>query len=493
MIKYKEEARESLKKGADALADAVKVTLGPKGRNVVIQKLNGPVITKDGVSVAKAVILKDPFEKMGADIIKEAASKTCDDTGDGTTTSTVLAQSIINSGFKYLSEGYNPLDIKRGIDKAVTKVVEYLKGIALPVTSKQEISNIASISANDKQIGELIAQVTEEIGNDGIITVEDSNLPGLTSKVLKGMSFDKGLTVQFLANSEKGVEFDNVDVLVLEEKLSTMQTIVPVMETMLKENKSTLVIIAPDVEKEVLVNLIYNKTQGIFHAVVVKAPGFGDSQKNNLEDIKIFCGGKVKKAIITKDSTILIGGSGDVNERVQLLRHDLDLLELDFDKHKIKERIAKLTGGVGVIRVGGDSEIEVKEIKDRVEDAIHATKAAIAEGIVPGGGIALLRAKVCLEKLETTNFGEKLGFDMVKVALEAPLKQILENAGKLGEFEVINKGTLGYNAQTEVFEDMIEAGVIDPLKVTRVALQNAASVASMFLTTEAVITIDKDV
>ncbi len=518
LIAFNKEAREKMKAGVDQLANAVKVTLGPKGRNVVLDKGYGaPTVTKDGVSVAKEVELEDPFENIGAELVKEVASRTNDVAGDGTTTATVLAQSLITEGLSYLHKGANPLDMKRGIDKAVTTVVEALKQESQKIEGKEKIAQVASISANDKELGNLIAEAMEEVGPDGVITVEESQSFGFSIETVKGMQFDKGyLSPYMITNTEKLVaEYEDAMILITDKKISSVQDIVPLLEQLASQGKKELVIIAEDVDGEALTTLVVNKLRGAFHTLAVKAPGFGDRRKENLQDIAIMTGGTVVsdelgltlqnvtiehlgragKVIATKEDTTIVEGKGEaaaLEERVAILRKQIEATDSDFDKEKLQERVAKLVGGVAVIKVGAASEVEMKEIKDRIEDALNATRAAVEEGIVAGGGLTLAKLASALDETSGVNADEKNGIAIVRDALKLPFLQILENAAKNADkiYKEVAAGNFaqGYNPVTEQLEDFIATGVIDPTKVTRSALQNAASVAGMFLTTEAVIT-----
>ena len=512
------EAREKLKRGVDALADAVKVTLGPKGRNVVIgKKFGAPQITKDGVTVAKEIELKDPIENMGAQMVKEVASKTADIAGDGTTTATVLAQAIVSAGLKNVAAGANPMDLKRGIDKAVAEVVKNLKKISKEVGSdNSKIQQIATISANnDETIGKLIAQAMKVVGNDGVITVEEAKGTETEVKTVEGMQFDRGyLSPYFVTNAEKMVtEMENPLILICEKKISSMKELLPILEPVVQAGKG-LLIIAEDVDGEALGTLVVNRLRGSLKVAAVKAPGFGDRRKAMLEDIAILTGGQViseergmtlenvtmdmlgsaAKIEIDKDNTTIINGKGtkaDIKARVGQIRSQIESTTSDYDREKLQERLAKLAGGVAVLYVGAPTEVEMKEKKDRVDDALAATRAAVEEGIVPGGGVALIRAIETLDKLKGANEDETTGIAIVKRAAEEPLRQIIANAG--GEGAIIvqkvreGKDDFGYNARTDKFEALYKAGVIDPTKVTRIAVENAASIAAMLLTTECVI------
>lgn len=512
------EAREKLKAGVDALANAVKVTLGPKGRNVVIgKKFGAPQITKDGVTVAKEIELKDPMENMGAQMVKEVASKTADIAGDGTTTATVLAQAIITAGLKNVAAGANPMDLKRGIDKAVTEVVKNLKKLSKEVgKDASKIEQIATISANnDETIGKLISQAMKVVGNDGVITVEEAKGTETEVKTVEGMQFDRGyLSPYFVTNTEKMVtEMENPLILITEKKISSMKDLLPILEPVVQAGKG-LLIIAEDVDGEALGTLVVNRLRGSLKVAAVKAPGFGDRRKAMLEDIAILTGGQViseergmtlenvtmdmlgqaQKVDIDKDNTTIVNGKGkkeDIKARVNQIRAQIETTTSDYDREKLQERLAKLAGGVAVLYVGAPTEVEMKEKKDRVDDALAATRAAVEEGIVPGGGVALIRAIASLDQLKGANEDEATGIAIVKRAAEEPLRQIIANSG--GEGAIIvqkvreGKDDFGYNARTDKFEYLYAAGVIDPTKVTRIAVENAASIASMLLTTECVI------
>ena len=517
-IYFEVEAREKLKSGVDKLANAVKVTLGPKGRNVVIgKKFGAPHVTKDGVSVAKEIELKDPVENMGAQMVKEVASKTADIAGDGTTTATVLAQAIIAAGMKNVASGANPMDLKRGVDKAVISVVNTLKSISKEVGSDNDkIKQIASISANnDETIGSLIAEAMKVVGNDGVITVEEAKGTETEVKTVEGMQFDRGyLSPYFVTNADKMiVEMDNPLILIYEKKISNMKELLPVLEPVVQSGKA-LLIIAEDIDGEALSTLVVNRIRGSLKIAAVKAPGFGDRRKAMLEDIAILTGGQViseergytlegatidmlgtaEKIEIDKDNTTIINGAGNkeaIASRVGQIRAQIETTTSEYDKEKLQERLAKLAGGVAVLYVGAATEVEMKEKKDRVDDALAATRAAVEEGIIPGGGVGFIRAIEALETLKGINEDENTGIAIVKRAIEEPLRQIVANAG--GEGAVIvqkvkeGKDDFGYNARTEVFENLYEAGVIDPTKVARIAIENASSIAAMLLTTECVI------
>lgn len=514
-IKFDIEARDGLKRGVDALANAVKVTLGPKGRNVTISKsFGGPTVTKDGVTVAKEVELKDALENMGAQMVKEVASKTNDLAGDGTTTATVLAQAIVKEGLKNVAAGANPMDLKRGIDKSVEAIVAELGKQAKEVgSSTEKIKQVASISANnDEVIGELIATAFGKVGKEGVITVEEAKGTDTYVDVVEGMQFDRGyLSPYFVTNPEKmNVELENPFILLYDKKVSSLKELLPVLEPVAQSGKP-LLIIAEDVDGEALSTLVVNKLRGALKIAAVKAPGFGDRRKAMLEDIAILTGGTViaeesgytlenatlemlgtaEKVAIDKDNTTIVNGAGNgdlIKNRVNQIKAQMETTTSDYDREKLQERLAKLAGGVAVLYVGAASEVEMKEKKDRVDDALHATRAAVEEGIVAGGGVALLRAKSVLSKIKADNADEATGIQIVSRAVEAPLRTIVENAGLEGSVVVAKvaegKGDFGYNAKTDEYVDMLKAGIIDPKKVTRVALENAASVAGMILTTE---------
>ena len=517
-IKFNMDARAQMKVGADALADAVKVTLGPKGRNVVIDKKFGaPQVTKDGVTVAKEIELEDKFANMGAQMVKEVASKTNDQAGDGTTTATVLAQAIINVGLKNVTAGANPMDLKRGIDKAVAAVVESLRAQSQEVGEDYaKIEQVGTISANnDNYIGKLIADAMSKVKKDGVITVEEAKGTETEVKVVEGMQFDRGyISPYFMTNGDKmEAVLDNPFILVTDKKISTMKDILPILEPIAREGKS-LLIIAEDVDGEALTTLVVNKLRGTLKIAAVKAPGFGDRRKEMLQDIAILTGGtvvseergfslesttpdmlgKAEKVVVTKDNTTVVNGAGSadaIKERADLIRKQIETTTSDYDREKLLERLGKLAGGVAVLYVGAATEVEMKEKKDRVEDALSATRAAVEEGIVPGGGVAYIRASEAIKDLKGDNEDETTGIHIVARAIEEPLRQIAANAGVEGSV-IINKiregkGDFGYNARTEEYVNMFEAGVIDPTKVSRVALENAASVAGMFLTTECAI------
>jgi chaperonin GroEL len=517
-VMFSTDAREKMLRGVNVLANAVKVTLGPKGRNVVIQKSFGaPRSTKDGVSVAKEIELEDAFENMGAQMIREVASKTNDKAGDGTTTATVLAQSIVQEGLKSVAAGMNPMDLKRGIDKAVTAVLADIKASAKKVSNNSEIAQVGTISANgDSEVGEMIAKAMEKVGNEGVITVEEAKTAETELDVVEGMQFDRGyLSPYFITNADK-MEADLEEPLILlhEKKLSSLQAMLPILEAVVQSGRP-LVIIAEDIEGEALATLVVNKLRGGLRVAAVKAPGFGDRRKAMLEDIAVLTGGQVisedlgiklenvtldmlgkaKKVTITKDDTTIVdgvGGKDEIEARIGQIKRQIEDTTSDYDKEKLQERLAKLAGGVAVIRVGGSTEVEVKEKKDRVDDALNATRAAVEEGIVPGGGIALLKATKALEGLTGDNADQTAGIAIIRRAIQAPIRQIVENAGVEGSIVVgkvlENKdASFGFNAQTEEYGDLVKMGVIDPAKVVRTALQDAASVAGILITTEAAV------
>ncbi len=516
-IKFNTIAREQLKTGVDALSDAVKVTLGPKGRNVIIDKKFGaPTVTKDGVTVAKEIELKDPVENMGAQLVKEVASKTADDAGDGTTTATVLAQAIFRHGIKNVAAGANPMDLKRGIDKAITFVVEGLKNQSKTIKSSQEIAQVATVSANnDLEIGNMISDAMDKVGKDGVITVEEARGTETDVKTVEGMQFDRGyLSPYFVTNTEKmEAELEDPYILIYDKKISNMKELLPVLESVSSTGKP-LVIVAEDVDGEALATLVVNKIRGALKVAAVKAPGFGDRRKAMLEDIAVLTGGtviseergyklesatieylgKAEKLVIDKDNTIIINGAGkkdDIKMRINQIKAQIESTTSDYDKEKLQERLAKLSGGVAILYIGAATEVEMKEKKDRVDDALHATRAAVEEGVVAGGGVALIRAGEKLDKIKTDYPDEQTGVNIVKLALEAPLRIIVENAGEEGSVVAQKvkegKNDFGYNARENRYENMIAAGVIDPTKVTRLALENAASIAGLLLTTEAVV------
>ena len=516
-ILYSENARASILRGVNQLADAVKATLGPKGRNAILDKKFGaPLITKDGVTVAKEIELKDPYENMGAQLVREVASKTSDVAGDGTTTATVLAQAIYREGVKNITAGANPMDIKRGIDKAVDVVVEELKKLSKPCKSKKEISQIGTISANnDPTIGDLIAEAMEKVGKDGVITVEEAKSMSTSLDVVEGMQFDRGyISPYFITDAERmEASLEDVFILINEKKISSMKDLLPILEQVAKMGRP-LVIIAEDVEGEALATLVVNKLRGTLNVAAVKAPGFGDRRKAMLEDIAVLTGGqaisedlglklenvkltdlgRAKRVTIDKDNTTIVEGHGDkkkIDARIKQIKAQVEETTSDYDREKLQERLAKIVGGVAVINVGASTETEMKEKKARVEDALHATKAAVEEGVVPGGGVALLRCVQALEKVKLEH-DQQVGVNIVKRALEEPIRQIVGNAGMEGSVVVEHvrkeKESVGFDAATEKYADMFEAGIIDPTKVTRYALQNAASVAGLMLTTEVMVT-----
>jgi len=516
-VRFHEPARHKLLAGVNILADAVKVTLGPKGRNVVLERSFGaPTVTKDGVSVAKEIELKDKFENMGAQMVKEVASKTSDVAGDGTTTATVLAQSIVREGMKFVASGMNPMDLKRGIDKGVTVVVEELKKLSRPCTTSKEIAQVGAISANaDEAIGKIISDAMDKVGKEGVITVEDGKGLQNELEVVEGMQFDRGyLSPYFINNAEKQISvLDDPYILLHDKKISSIRDLLPVLEQVAKSGKP-LLIIAEEVEGEALATLVVNNLRGILKTSAVKAPGFGDRRKAMLEDIAILTGGQViaeevgltlekaslkdlgraKRIEVAKEETTIIDGAGDakaIEARVKNIRTQIDEATSDYDKEKLQERVAKLAGGVALVKVGAATEVEMKEKKARVEDALHATRAAVEEGIVAGGGVAYIRARTALDKVKGENPDQDAGIKIIRRALEEPLRQIVANSG--AEPSVVmnkvaeGKGNFGFNAQTEQFGDMVEMGVLDPTKVSRTALQNAASVAGLLLTTDATV------
>ncbi len=516
-LKFSSEARAEILAGVNVLADAVKVTLGPKGRNVVIEKSFGsPTITKDGVTVAKEIELSDRFQNMGAQMVKEVASKTSDTAGDGTTTATVLAQAIYREGVKLVTAGASPISVKRGIDKAVESIVKELKVISKPIQDQKEIAQVGTISANnDETIGSIIAEAMDKVGKEGVITVEEAKSMETTLEVVEGMQFDRGyLSPYFVTDSERmECVLDDPYILINEKKISAMKDLLPILEQIAKAGRP-FIIIAEEVEGEALATLVVNKLRGTLNCCAVKAPGFGDRRKAMLEDIAVLAGGQVisedigvklesitlkdlgraKRITIDKDNTTVIDGAGsksDIEKRVKQIRAQVEESTSDYDKEKLQERLAKLIGGVAVINVGAATETEMKEKKARVEDALHATRAAVEEGIVPGGGVALLRASKVIDKLKGADHDEDAGIKIIKRAIQEPLRMISENAGVEGSIVIEkvlnNEGAFGYNAAKDVYEDLIKAGIIDPTKVERTALQNAASVASLMLTTEAMI------
>jgi chaperonin GroEL len=517
IIQYDFEARNALKRGVDQLANAVKVTLGPKGRNVVIDKKFGaPTITKDGVTVAKEVELEDPVENMGAQMVREVASKTSDVAGDGTTTATVLAQAIVREGLKNVTAGANPMDLKRGIDLAVTKVIEELKKISRPVEGKKEIAQVGSISANnDSTIGNLISDAMDKVGKDGVITVEEAKGTETLMDVVEGMQFDRGYLSPYFVTDADTMEAVLEDPLILihDKKIASMKDLLPILEKSAQSGRSML-IIAEEVEGEALATLVVNKIRGTLRVAAVKAPGFGDRRKAMLEDVAILTNGTViseekgfklenatlsylgtaKKIVIDKDNTTIVEGAGkkdDIKKRINEIKAQIDKTTSDYDKEKLQERLAKLSGGVAVLKIGASTEVEMKEKKARVEDALHATRAAVEEGIVPGGGVALLRVISKLDDVKTTHEDQKTGVEIIRRALEEPIRQIVANAGLEGSVVVDKvkngKDDFGFNALTEQYENLMKSGVIDPTKVTRIAIENAASVAGLLITTESTI------
>ena len=521
-IIYDDKARAALKKGVDQLANAVKVTLGPKGRNVVIDHgFGSPTITKDGVTVAKEIDLDDKFENVGAALVKEVASKTNDTAGDGTTTATVLAQAMINEGLKLVAAGINPIEIRQGIEKEVGEVIGRLKKMSKQISTKEEITQVASISANDPEIGKIIAEAMESVGNEGVITVEEGQSFGVEKEVVEGMQFDKGYVSHYMVTNTETMkaELDDPYILITDRKVAAVQEILPLLEKVLQIGKKDLVVIADEIEGEALTTFVVNKLRGVFNVVGIKAPGFGDRRKAMLEDIAILTGGRViseevglkletadlsdlgqaRRVIVSKDNTTIVDGKGDkkaIQERIEQIKKEQELADSDFDRDKLQERLAKLAGGVAVIKVGAATEVEMKEKKSRIEDALNATRAATMEGVVPGGGLALALASDAFELNDNSSVGRKI----VAGAILEPIKQIATNAGQDGSFvlyNIIDKNKdsnkpIGYNAISGKFEDMVEAGIIDPTKVVRCALENAASAAMMFLTTEAIITDKKE-
>ncbi|WP_175682349.1 chaperonin GroEL [Burkholderia cenocepacia] len=516
-VKFRDGARQQIVKGVNVLVDAVKVTLGPKGRNVVIERgFGAPVITKDGVSVAKEIELKDRFENMGAQIVKQVASKTADVAGDGTTTATVLAQAIVQEGMKHVAAGMNPMDLKRGIDKAVGAVLDELRKLSRPISTHKEIAQVGAISANsDEAIGKIIADAMEKVGKDGVITVEDGKSLENELDVVEGMQFDRGYVSPYFINdpAKQAAYLDDALILLHDKKISSVRDLLPILEAASKAGKP-LLIVAEDVEAEALATLVVNSMRGILKVAAVKAPGFGDRRKAMLEDLAILTGatviseetgkqldkatledlGSAKRVEVRKDDTIIIDGAGDaarIEARVKSIRVQIDEATSDYDREKLQERVAKLAGGVAVIKVGAVTEVEMKEKKDRVDDALHATRAAVEEGIVPGGGVALLRARAALSDIRGANADQDAGIRIVLRALEAPLRVIAANAGDEPSVVISKvlegKGNFGYNAATGEYGDLVDAGVVDPTKVTRTALQNAASIASLVLTTDATV------
>jgi len=515
-IKFQEEARKQIKAGADKLTDAVKVTLGPKGRNVVLDKgFGAPTITNDGVTIAKEIELEDKIENLGAEIVKEVAEKTNDVAGDGTTTAVVLAQEIITQGLKNVAAGANPLALRRGVEKGVQKVVELLKEMAKQITTKEEMAQVATISAEDKKLGNLIAESMEEIGKDGVITVEESKTFGIEKEIVKGLQFDKGYISPYMITNAERMESSYEDALILitDKKISALNEILPVLEKIAQGGKKELVIIAEDIDGEALATLVVNKLRGVFNVLAIKAPGFGDRKKEMLDDIAVVTGaeviseekglkleniemnmlGSARRVVSTKENTTIVEGKGErekIDSRVNQIKKELEVSDSDFDKEKLQERLAKLSGGVAVIKVGAATEVEQKAKQHKTEDALAATKAAVEEGIVPGGGVALLRASLRLDEVEVQG-DEKTGINILKRALEEPIRQIAQNAGIDGaivaqKVKESNDG-FGFNAETLKYENLMESGIVDPTKVVRSALQNAASAAGMFLTTECVV------
>ncbi len=517
-ILFDEQARMKLKAGVDKLANAVKVTLGPKGRNVVLDKGYGsPTITNDGVTIAKEVDLEDKFENLGAELVKEVATKTNDVAGDGTTTATLLAQAIITEGLKVVAAGAEPMAIRRGIEKGVDHVVAHLKTMSKPVKGNDEIAQVASIAAQDEEIGRAIAEVMDKVGKDGVVTVEESQTFGIEKEVVEGLQFDKGYVSAYMVTDPSRMEsvYSEPHILITDKKISALSDILPVLEKVAQSGKKDLVIIADDVDGEALATFVVNKIRGTFNVLAVKAPGFGDRRKEMLKDIAIVTGGQVvsdelglkldtttlemlgkaRKVIATKDNTTIVDGAGDkkdIEKRIAEIRTELDNTDSDFDKEKLQERLAKLAGGVAILKVGGATETEMKEKKLRIEDAIQATKAAVEEGIVVGGGVALLRSIDSLDNLKLQNEDEMVAVKILRNALEAPLRQISLNAGKepsvIVNYVKKETGNYGYNAAKDSFEDLVAVGIVDPTKVTRTALQNAASITALMLTTEAIVT-----
>ncbi|HRY60106.1 MAG TPA: chaperonin GroEL [Patescibacteria group bacterium] len=518
-IIFNKEARDKLKKGIDKLANTVKVTLGPKGRNVMFDKgYGGPVITNDGVTIAKEIELEDKFENMGAQLVKEVAEKTNDVAGDGTTTATLLAQAMIEKGLEEISSGNNPMEIKRGIEKGVAEIKDFLKGMSKEIKSKNEIAQVASISADNTEVGELIAEVMEKVGNNGVITVEESQTFGLSKEYTEGLKIDQGYIAPYMATDTQTLEaiYENVSVLVTNKKIGALKEILPILEKVANDGKKDIVIICEDLDGEALTTLVLNKIRGTFNTLAIKSPGFGDNKKSSLEDIATLTGatviteetglkletaqlshlGLARKVASDKEKTIIVGGGDskkDIKDRIEILKAQVEKLKNDFDKEKVKERIARLSNGVAVIKVGAATEIELKEKKHRIEDALAATRAAVEEGIVPGGGVALYRAKKALVDLKIEG-DQAIGIEILNSSLEFPIRQMAANAGKprlagkiMGEIKKNTNQNWGYDFAKDKYTDMIEAGIIDPTKVTRSALENAASVAAIFLTTEAVI------
>lgn len=516
-ILFHDKVRSLIKIGVDKLADTVKVTLGPRGRNVILDRgFGSPTITNDGVTIAKEIELEDKFENIGAQLVQEVASKTNDVAGDGTTTAALLAQSLVNEGFRNITAGANPVMVRRGIEKGTKVVIEELKKLSKPVKSNEEIAQVGTISAQDPEIGRLISEVMEKVGKDGVVTVEDSQTFGLSKEVVEGMQFDKGYVSPYMITNPERMESElkEVPILITDKKVSTVAEVLPLLEKLAQSGKKELVIVADEIEGEALATFVVNKLRGTFTVLAVKAPGFGDRRKEMLEDIAILTGGKVvtedvglklenveidtlgnaRKVIATKETTTIVQGKGDEKEiknRVAQIKKEIEVSTSDFDKEKLQERLGKLSGGVAVIKVGAATETELKEKKSRIEDALHATRAAVEEGIIPGGGVALIRVQNAL-KIDSLDPDEEIGLNILRRALEEPLRQIAENAGQ--EASVIvdtvkkSSGAHGYNAATGKFEDLIQAGIVDPTKVTRSALENATSIASLLITTEAVVT-----
>jgi chaperonin GroEL len=516
-IIFDEQARLALRRGVNKVADAVRVTIGPKGRNVMLDKGYGaPTITNDGVSIAKEISLSDPIENMGAEVVKDVANKTNETAGDGTTTAVILTQAIVREGFKKTTMGVNPMGVRMGIEHATQAVLKALKEMAREVKTKEEIVQVATISAENEEFGNIIAEAIDKVGKDGVVTVEESQSFGVESEVVEGMQFDKGYVSHYMVTNADRMEavYEDPYILITDKKISSIKDILPLLETLARGGKKDLIIIAEDVDGEALTTLIVNKLKGIFNSLAIKSPGYGDRKKDMLSDIAVITGGKVvseeiglkldnanledlgvaHKVVATKDLTTIVNGKGDqtaVQERVAQIKKLIEQTDSDFDREKLQERLAKLAGGVGVIRVGAATETEMKEVKHRIEDAVGATKAAVEEGVVPGGGVALIRAMKALDTLKL-EAEEAIAIGILRRALEEPLRQIAQNAGVDGAVivEEVKKheGSYGYNAVTGVYEDIVKAGIIDPAKVTRSALQNAASIAGMFLTTEAVVT-----
>ncbi|MDO8686823.1 MAG: chaperonin GroEL [Candidatus Berkelbacteria bacterium] len=516
-IKFSDNAREGLKRGINILADTVKVTIGPKGRNVVLDRgFGSPTITNDGVTIAKEIDLEDKFENMGAQLIKQVAEKTGDIAGDGTTTATILAQAMINEGLRNVTAGADPMQIRHGIDKGVDAVVKSIQSQSKNITGKEEVAQVASISADNEEIGKLIAEIMDMVGRDGVITVEESQTMGLEKEVVEGMQFDSGFISAYMMTDTARMEasLEDPNILITDKKISSISEIMPLLEAIAQIGKKEIVIISEDVDGEALATLVVNKLRGVLNVLAIKAPGFGDSRKAYLEDIAILTGGQViseergmkleeakiemlgqaRKVVADKDKTTIIEGKGaasKIKERVKLIKTEIEKTKSDYDKEKLEERLAKLSGGVGVIKVGAATEVELKEKKDKIDDAVHATKAAVEEGIVSGGGVALVDAIKALDGVQVAG-DEKIGIQILRKALEAPMRQIAQNAGKDGsvvieEVKKLEKG-MGYDAAKDEYSNMIAAGIIDPAKVARTALQNAASVAATVLTTEAAVT-----